>query len=91
MDRTKILTAGSSLDYLLHEQLMSVKSLSQWCIMSVNICSAACLTQQQGRCCSLAHVLSVDVLLVPPTCWILSGRFAPMHKTAGYLPVLCFS
>lgn len=35
------------------------------------------------------ETLSVDVLVVSPTCWMLSGRFAPMHKTAGYLPVLC--
>lgn len=43
----------------------------------------------RGDAVCLAHVF-VDVLVVPPTCWILSGRFAPVHKTAGYLPVLCF-
>lgn len=46
------------------------------------------LTQQQRDAACLAHVFSVDMLVVPPAWWILSGRFA-VHKTAGYLPVLC--
>lgn len=46
------------------------------------------LTQQQGDAACLAHVLSVDMLVAPPTCWILSGRFAAMHKTVDYLPDL---
>lgn len=86
----QILTAGSLLDDLLHEQLMGVKSLSQWCIVLVNAHNAVCASlSSRGDTASIAPVLSVDVLVVPPTCWILSAGFAPMHKTAGYLPFLC--
>lgn len=59
--------------------------------MPVNTLSAPCASHSsRGDAACLAHVLSVDMLVVTPTCWILSGRFAAMHKTAGYLPVLCF-
>lgn len=69
---------------------MRAEPLSQWCVMPVNTHSAVCASRSsRGDAACLAHVLSVDMLLVPPTCWIFSGRFAPMHKTAGYLPVLC--
>lgn len=69
---------------------MGVKSLSQWCIVLVNAHNAVCASlSSRGDTASIAPVLSVDVLVVPPTCWILSAGFAPMHKTAGYLPFLC--
>lgn len=76
---------------------MRAEPLSQWCVMPVNTHSAVCASHSsRGGTACLAHVLSVDVLVVPPTCWIFF--FAPMHKTAGffcshktagYLPVLC--